>query len=82
MKNNIDLDVEKGASYKKQYWNKKQEKSREISRGWLLLEDSSSTLTDEDPNVFIKLLSVQAITSFHDLNFLHCVKLFATYVLK
>ena len=32
-KKNIDLEVEKGASYKKQYLNKKSEKSREISRG-------------------------------------------------
>lgn len=48
----------------------------------MLLEDVSSTLTDDDPNViFIKLLS-KAVTTFHDLNFLHCVKLFATLVLK
>lgn len=49
----------------------------------MLLEDVSSTLTDDDPNVvFIKLLSVQAVNTFHDLNFLRCVKLFETSVLK
>ena len=38
---------------------------------------------DEDPNVvFIKLPSVQAVTSFHDWNVLCCVKLFVTSVLK
>ena len=46
-KKNIDVYVEKGASYYKQYYNQQQEKSRDISCGKLLMEASVLLVTWE-----------------------------------